>query len=476
MRPYTLEEICEATGGRIVSGSSLTQVTGVSIDSRKVKHGDLFCAIVGERVDGHSFIKDVIEKGACAALIEHEIELDEETRQKTFEAGFGLIMVESTTRALGKLAARYRREIPLDVIGITGSVGKTSTKDLVHSVLSQKFRTYKNPGNLNSHIGLPLAVLGITPGCQFAVLEMGMRARGEINELCGIAKPKIGVLTDISASHIGILGSLDEIALAKAELLDSLPQDGLAVLCGDNPWVIKVSKHAKCKVLFYGFREGVDYRAVDARTLGETATEFLVKHKGKSYQFSLNMPGRHQVENALAAVTVGFELGLSYDQIRAGLSNISLSPMRQEIIHSGSLTIINDAYNASFKSMKAALDLLSQIGKNRKIAILGDMLELGDFGPEEHRKVGKYARSKADYLIAIGKLAAHIKEAWDEFETFPKEQSSWFSDKAKARKFIKDFVKPGDTCLVKASRGMEFESLVEFLKNLGIGKVGAEGC
>ena len=468
MRPYTVGEIAQIVGGTIVSGYPETSVTGVGIDSRKVRPGDLFCAIKGERADGHDFITDVAREGARAALIEREVTFCGKDGGGLDACGkFSLIRVESTLGALAALAKAYREELSTRVIGITGSVGKTSTKDAVHSVLNQKYRTYKNPGNLNSHIGLPLAILGMDPGYDYAVLEMAMRARGEIADLCRIAGPELGVLTDISHSHIGLLGSLEQIALSKAELLESLPQDGLAVLCGDNPRVRAVSSFAKCRVIFYGLEEENDCRAFGLQRIEGFGTGFTAEYRGSRYEFSIPLFGKHQVQNALAAVVLGFDLGLSYEEIKAGLLNISLSPMRQEIIRQGSITIINDAYNASVKSMKAALDLLAETGTGRKVAILGDMLELGDFAPLAHREVGDYARGKVDVLLAVGNLARFILEGFNQGETVPGTFSSLFPDKTSAGEYLKGFVEPGDVLLVKASRGMGFESLVELLKEIG---------
>ncbi len=463
---YSLGEITGITNGQFLQGEAGLHVNGVAIDSRKDVSGKLFCAISGERADGHNFIDGVSQRGAIGALVERPIEVS--------DPGFALILVNSTVKALGDLAAHYRSQMPVTVIGITGSVGKTSTKDLIGSVLNQKFRAYKNPGNLNSHIGLPLAVLGMEPGYRYAVLEMAMRARGEIQDLCKIAEPRIGVLTDISASHIGVLGSLEAIAYSKAELLESLPCDGTAFLCWDSEMVRQVSHLAKCPIVTYGFHEESGCRGFDIQALSDTSSRFKVSYRGRVFDFDLNMPGTHQVQNALAAIAVGFELGLSAGEISRGLAGVALSPMRQEIVKTESLTIINDAYNASVKSMKAALDLLASTGKGRKVAILGDILEMGDYGPRAHFEVGGYARQKADALVAVGPLGAYIRQGWDQSETVPSGSSSWFLDKESAFDFIAGFIKRGDTCLVKASRGMEFESLVALLSNFSDCGIGDE--
>jgi len=460
VRPYSLAEIAQITGGRVVRGDPEATFTRVEIDSRKVTPGDLFWCIRGERADGHSFVAEVALKGAGAAVIELPVSLPE---GEGCPAEFGLIEVDSTVKAIGALAKAYREELPVSVIGVTGSVGKTSTKDLAASVLSTRFPTYRNPGNLNSHIGLPLAVFGMDSTYRYAFLEMAMRKKGEITDLCEIARPEIGILTDISASHLGELGSIENIAEAKSELLASLPQDGLAVLCGDNQWVRKVSDRAKCKTVFYGLFSGNDCRAHDIRTLGADGSEFSVTYRGATYRFAIKTPGMHQVQNSLAAVVIGFELGLSYEEIKRGLESATLSPMRLEVLKLGTLTVINDAYNASPKSMRAALDLLLQIGPKRRLAVLGDMLEMGESGPEAHREVGRYAATRATHLIAVGQLGREIKAGWDEISCNP---AVHFRDKNSAWEYLAGEVTEGDVCLVKASRGMGFETIVEALVSL----------
>ncbi len=461
---YTLGEIARITGGRLIQGNPCSQAHSIAIDSRNDVSGAVFCAIPGERADGHDFVSAVASNGAIGALIQRRVEVA--------DPAFGLVLVDSTVKALAALASFYRNHVPVTVIGITGSVGKTSTKDLIGAVLNQKFRAYKNPGNLNSHIGLPLAVLGMEPGQEYAVLEMAMRAKGEIRDLCDVAKPEIGVLTDISASHIGVLGTLEEIALAKAEILESLPVHGLAVLCWDSDMVRQAGDYARCRKLTYGFHEHADCRGFDVKVSDSGSTRFKVNYLGNEFSFCLNMPGVHQVQNALAAIAIGFELGLSADEIAHGLLGVSLSPMRQEVIRTKHLSIINDAYNASIKSMKSALDLLSLLGKGRRVAVLGDMLEMGEYGPGAHLEVGRYARAKADVLVAIGPLSAYIKQGWDETATATAIPSSWFPDKESSSDFLSELLKPGDTCLVKASRGLEFEWLVEFLLDLNAGAAG----
>lgn len=464
MRPYSLREIAGVTGSQIVSGDSGRLFTRVSIDSRKVEPGDLFFAIVGERSDGHDFVADTLAKGAGGAVCEHLVSIGEAYAEAE-SSGFGILMAESTVRALRDLAGHYRNELPGTFIGVTGSVGKTSTKDFVVAVLSKGFPTYGNPGNLNSHIGLPLALLAIDSPYRYTVLEMAMRKRGEIEDLCLLSKPEIGILTDISVSHIGVLGSIDEIALSKAELLEALPPHGLAVMCGDNEHVREVSTKAKCKKLFYGFGAENDVRAAGVEPLGAEGSKFVAIYKGDKMPMRVCVPGVHQVQNSLAAVALGLELGVAPGAIREGLESAVMSPMRLDVKKHGGLTVLNDAYNASPKSMQAALDLLEATPGKRKVAVLGDMLELGSYGPSAHREVGEYAAKKADLLVAVGELAKEIASGWD--ETGTSKSSSWFLDKASAEEHLRRVLRDGDACLVKASRGMGFESIVAFLSRIG---------
>lgn len=474
MRPYSVGEILGIMDARLEHGDPSLLITGVTSDSRKAASGDLFCALVGERVDGHDYVAEVFRKGARAAIIEHPVPgLIEFLKVEDPERRFAVLSVRSTVKALQALAASYRSELPTKVIGITGSVGKTSTKDLVCSILREQFSAFGNPGNLNSHVGLPLAVLQIDGRPDYAVLEMAMRARGEISELCAIAKPEIAVLTDISVSHIGVLGSIEQIALAKAEILAALPQGGVAIASGDNEWVRRMGASSGRDVIYYGLSEGCHVRAIDVVSLGAEGSTFRVELTGPMagkagpMDFRVKAPGLHQVHNALAAVAIGLVTGVPYDKMRHGLENAAMSSMRLQILEHNGITIINDAYNASPKSMRSALELLSEIGTQRKVAVLGDMLEMGSYGPDAHRDVGRLAAAKASYLCCSGELAKDIKAGWD--ATAPAGTSSWFPDKSSLSEFLRGFLAPGDAVLVKASRGMGFESIVASLTGGEVG-------
>ncbi len=467
LRPYSLNEISQIVGGQILQDAPGFKFTRVGIDSRRIEPGDLFVAIPGERADGHDFVTQSFLGGAMGAIVQKPV-------TKPTESKTGLLLVDSTTDALQKLAAHCRGEKNVKVIGITGSVGKTSTKDLAWAVVSRQFASYKSQGNLNSHIGLPLSVLAMDGPYQLAIVEMAMRQRGEISRLCEIARPEIGILTDISASHIGILGNLDEIAMAKAELLESLPPNGVAILNGDNRLVIEVSQKARCETLLYGFGESVHCRGVNVKSLGGHGSSFGVIYRGSRYEFVLKIPGAHQVHNALAAILLGFTLGMPHAKIQDGLLNVRLSPMRLDFLRGIGITIIDDSYNASPKSTKAALDLLETSGKGRKIAVLGEMLEMGKMAPSAHHEIGAYAKQKADFLVSIGDLGKHIVEGWKQEDSPHGGQVSrdyeWFPCKEAAVDFLKSVIKCGDIILVKASRGCGLESVVGFLKRFDFSK------
>ena len=464
MKQISVGEIAKITGGVLSRGDPSKHVTGVTVDSRTVSQGDLFCAIAGENADGHDFVPDAFFRGAAACLVSKTVELPPETAPEK-----AVIVVPDTVAALGDLARQYLCNLGARVIGVTGSVGKTSTKDMIYSVLAKRFCVGKNPGNLNSHIGLCLAIFKLDPGTQIAVLEMAMRAVGEIKYLTSIARPTWGVLTDISQSHIGVVGSLENIARGKAELIEALPAEGSAFLAGDSPMVREVAGLARCRKVFYGFGQDCDYRAEEISTLGEQGSVFTVRYPGGSIRTRIPVPGRHQIKNALAAAAVGIELGMTGDEVAAGLEKSSLSGMRTAISHAGPLTILDDSYNSSPVSCKAALDLLSELPGKRKVAILGDMLELGEWGPEAHREVGRYAAGKVDVLLAEGSLARHIASGAIEVSSaVPRAPDvTWVPDRDSAFRFLTGVLKGGDVILVKASRAMKFEEYVVFLTAKG---------
>lgn len=397
----TVQQLAEMAGGRLVQGNPDHLVAGVATDTRAAMTGQLFVPLVGERFDAHAFYEQAIEQGAAALLWQQD-----RAQPKT---AVPLIVVDDTLVALQRLAAAYRQQLPVRVVGVTGSNGKTSTKDLLAAVLGAKFRVVKTKGNMNNHIGLPLMLLTLAEDTEVAVLEMGMNHRYEIELLAQLARPDYGVITNIGEAHIEYLGSRDGIADAKCELIEQLPATGTAFLAGDEPLLRQRAARTSAAIRWFGFAEDNDLRALDVVSLGMAGSTFAIS--GLEGTFHLPVPGRHQVGNALAAVGVGLALGMSVEEVQAGLAAAQLTGRRFEA-HDARVggTVIDDAYNAGPTSMRAALQMLAEMpGGRYKIAVLGGMLELGPDSARMHEEVGAvFAAQPIDYLVTVGELGAGI--------------------------------------------------------------------
>ncbi len=429
----------------------------VCTDSRKAKEGDLFFSLPGERFDGHDFAGRAVQSGARGVVARRWVE--------GLPPDVPLFLVKDTLKALQELAGHNRRLSGVPVVGVTGSSGKTSTKDLVYSVLSTRFRTLKTEGNLNNEVGLPLTLLGLDPGHQAAVVEMAMRGTGEIDLLGRIALPDGAVITSIGEAHLELLGSVDNIARAKGEILDHVPERGFAVLHGDSPYIRREARRCRGRVVFYGEDPGFDLfvREITPEAGGNRFTAMV---HGREEEFFIPLPGRHNVINSLAAVAVGREMGLEFREIRDGLAAASLTAMRLEISLWEGMKIINDSYNANPASTRAALQVLTEAAgeKSRKIAVLGDMLELGDKSESAHREVGRaVCRAGVDLLAAVGERARHIGLGAEESGLSPG-RVRYFRTAREAAGELKKFLRPGDVVLVKGSRGMKMEEFVFALK------------
>ncbi|MCX7921310.1 MAG: UDP-N-acetylmuramoyl-tripeptide--D-alanyl-D-alanine ligase [Clostridia bacterium] len=457
MQKISCQEIVKATNGVLVSGSINAEFTGISIDSRKISSGDLFIPIVGERFDGHDFIQSSLELGAEAVLTHKTIEKIENKI---------VIKVDDTSKALRDIAEYYRTKFDIPFVGITGSVGKTSTKDMIASVLEQEFNVLKTQGNFNNEIGLPLTVFNLESSHEAAVIEMGMSGFGEISRLTSIVRPSIAVITNIGLSHIEKLGSRQNILKAKMEIFEGLRKDGLAVLNGDDKLLYGLKDLLKFRTVFYGMEEDVDYQAYNITPVGESGTYFEITIGSREYKVHVPVPGIHNVYNALAAIAAGIELKISMGKIVKGISQFSSGKMRQNIISHKGFKIINDAYNASPQSMEAAISVLKDIaGNNRTIAVLGDMLEMGEWAYKAHIDVGKFAATKGiDYLITIGENGKNIAIGAQKAGV-PEGNIHTFEDNNAANAFLKGLVKENDYILVKGSRGMRMEQIVESLTN-----------
>lgn len=477
MPNMTLETVAAACGGTYMGPEEKKglMITGVVRDNRDVKAGNLFVAIKGGRVDGHSFVEDAFDRGAYAALVEHPV---------VSEVAYPCILVSSSTDAMRKLAAYYRRSLDIKVVGITGSVGKTSTKEMIASVLSQKYQVLKTDGNFNNEIGLPLTVFRIRKEHQVAVLEMGISDFGEMHRLADIANPDICVITNIGLCHLENLGTREGILNAKTECFAHMREGGTVILNGDDDMLRTKTEVNGKPVIFYGIGKGAGEDADAAWTAGKAIYAEDLEDLGFSgiraqihtpqgaFTAVIPIPGEHNVYNALAATAAGLELGLTLDEIRRGIASAETIAGRTNFIEAGGMTIIDDCYNANPVSMKAALEVLSH-AKGRSIAVLGDMGELGENEKQLHHEVGVFAgQQKIAAVFAVGPLAAEYIRGIQ--ETNPACELHYFNDRDSMTAELLAYVKPGDNILVKASHFMEFSKVVESIRaERGSDKCGA---
>ncbi len=450
----TGSEIIGAVEGKLLQGNPRQIVTGFAIDSRQVRPGDFFIPLEGEHTDGHRFIAKAFSRGAAGAFHEQGKLPDPD-----IPPGFLLVEVDNSLGAMQQLASVYRARFELPVIAITGSSGKTTTKDFTAGVLSAKYNVLKTTGNLNNEIGLPLMILQLEESHQVAVLEMGMSAAGEITTLCEIAKPAIGVITNIGEAHIEMLGSIEAIARAKGELLDYLGSGGVAVLNGDDPRLLKVRKRYPGKAYCYGFEKG-DIKGLQLSQRGEKSF-FRVRFPDKSEGwFQAPLPGKESVSNSLAALAVGFILGLNLKQMEEGLAKSQTTTGRLQLLQNqDGLSIIDDSYNANPSSMRAALKVLVELGGNKTVAVLGDMLELGVTAKAEHLSIGRYAADLGiGYLVTVGDLARGFSEGAGSGRSLTVYSCNNHDD---ALAVLKSLPLAYDWyVLVKGSRGMQMDKIV----------------
>ena len=453
----TVGEAAKACGGSIPPDYNINApITGVSTDTREDLEGKLFVPLKGPRFDGHAFIGNAYAKGAAAALSERD--------------GDHAIRVNSALKALADIAAYYRQRFCLPIAAITGSAGKTTTKDMLWSVLSQKYKTLKTEGNLNNEIGLPQMIFRLDDSYAAAVLEMGMNHAGEIHNLSRIVKPDICVITNIGVAHIENLGSREGILAAKAEIFDYMAASGVCVLNGDDDLLPSLApgQRALGRRVITCSQKGAaaDVWAGDIQKTGLYRQSCVIHYNGGSIRVNIPLPGGHTVSNALAASAAGLCMGLSLEQVKAGLESFKLSKNRMDITQCGDIELINDVYNANPDSMKAAISILAG-AEGRCAAILGDMLELGAFAPELHFEIGKFAaESGLRTLICVGTLSKDIYGGFVQNKNSTQE-AFHFETKEQCADAVNALLKPGDTVLVKASRGMGLEYIVEILKHRG---------
>ncbi len=445
MEQLTLIQIAKAVG----SASEHTgTANAISIDSRKITKGCLFIAIKGERFDGHDFIRDAFSLGAAAVITQHEVQ------------GGKNIIVPDTKQALIKLAAYYRRLFNISLVGITGSVGKTTTKEMISCVLSSRYKTLKTQGNLNNDIGLPLTLMELSKSHEAAVIEMGMSDFGEISVLSKTAKPNIAVITNIGYSHIETLGSREGILKAKLEILDGLGDNGTLILNADDPLLFNLQYEMGREIIYYGVNNEVAAVRATNIQIKANETRFDIVFYGKVVPAVLPATGAHNILNALAAFCVGIASEIEPAQIVKSFLSYKPADMRQNIVKKGEQTLIVDCYNASPTSMTAAIDVLASLpAKGKRVAVIGDMLELGSYSEQLHRDIAdKVNESNVDMLLCYGKLAAHTKTRASELKM---KSVSYFDNKEQLVSYLKRSLGKDDLVLFKASRGMELEKVIE---------------
>jgi UDP-N-acetylmuramoyl-tripeptide--D-alanyl-D-alanine ligase len=424
---------------------------GYSIDSRTIQPGELFFAVKGERMDGHDFVSQALEKGAAAAVIGKD-------QLARYGVKTSLIAVDDTLAALQILASAVRRLWGKPLIGVTGSTGKTTTKEAIAHVLSTRFRVLKSEGNFNNHFGLPLMLLKVEPEHEIAVIEMGMSHAGEIAALAKIAQPAIGVVTNVAPVHLEFFESVAGIARAKYELIEALPAVGVAVLNADDEYVSQFGRDFRGKVILYGRRASADVRAENIQPLGSEGSAFDVVVGGCREKALLHLVGTHNIQNALAAVAVGLEQGMSPSEVVAALASLAPADKRGQVVKLGNITIINDCYNCNPKALEAMVDALAAMPAKRRIVVVGAMLELGPTGDDLHRQAGEYiAGKKIDLLLGVRGQAQQMVEAarqagmQAEFVATPEEAGEWLVRETR----------DGDVVLLKASRGVKLERALE---------------
>lgn len=434
----------------VIRSASNREAKGIVIDSRKVEPGFVFVATVGERVDGHAFIPEVFAKGAIGVICEKEPE----------ELLGPCIVVKDSFAALQAVAEFYRQQMPVPVVGITGSVGKTSTKEFIASVLAQKYKTHKTQGNFNNEVGVPLTLLAMPEDTEAAVVEMGINHFGEMHRLSRMVKPDICVMTNIGQCHLEFLGSRDGILRAKSEIFDFMNPDGCVCVNGDDDKLAGIEAVHGKKPVRFGFSEKNEIYADQIKSRGLLGSTALIHAGGVSFPVSVPLPGAHMVMNALAATAVGMQLGLTTEQIAAGVAAVEAVSGRSRVVQAGELVLIDDCYNANPVSTKAAIDLLG-LALGRKVAVLGDMFELGEKEKELHAQVGAYAAEHGvDCLICAGSLSANMYSA---AKAAGLKEVYHFADRDALLAGLGELLKPGDSVLIKASHGMGYEKIVQEL-------------
>jgi UDP-N-acetylmuramoyl-tripeptide--D-alanyl-D-alanine ligase len=458
MASMPLVRIAQLTGGKLIQGNPETLILSFTFDSRSVSPGALFFALKGAR-DGHEFVYDAYEKGAIAACVSE--------KDKNLPPDFGLVLVDDTLKALQRLATRVLVESPVKVVAITGSIGKTSTKEFTARLLSTRFKILKSPRNFNNRIGLPISILSMNSSHEIAVLEMGMSQAGEIRELTEIAPPDVAVLTGIAPVHLEFFASLEDIAMAKEELLEGAKPGALAVLNGDDPLVRKLAgSYSKGQIIFFGTGADCPVRAENIRHLGLKGMRFNLVYGQEKAEVAVPFLNEALVNNLLAACAVAFSFSVKLDKLLPAFSELPTIEHRGELLKlKNGVKIYDDSYNSNPVALSGVLKSLSHISTRRKIAVLGDMLELGARELDFHRETGKKIPEYGwDVLVTVGPRAKLLAEGAIE-NGFNRDQIFSFNEADEARNWLKTFIQAGDFLLIKGSRAMALDRIIQFLKN-----------
>ena len=457
MEAISIKEIVGAVGGRLLGEQrdETVLVSRVSRDSRDIEPGDLYIPLIGDRFDGHAYINSALESGAVGCFTARE--------RETYLPGKYYIKVDSTQKALRDLARWYKGRFQIPYVAVTGSVGKTTTKEMVAAVLGEKYKVLKTEGNYNNEVGLPLTLLRLNSSHQVAVLEMGMNHFGEIEYLTKIVEPDVALITNIGDSHIENLGSRENILQAKSEIFVGMHGQGLTVLNGDDSLLRTLEGTLPMPVVWCGEGENCAYRATQIGGVNETTCH--VSTPKYEMDCVIPSPGRHMIYPALMAVAVGERFGLTGEEISRGIQHFAPTKMRMNILHrQEDITILNDTYNANPQSMRAAVEVLAKYHTPHRVAVLGDMFELGALAPTLHKGVGEYVgRSGVECLVAVGELARFI---YDAAKPGMGDEIYYCATKEEAKTVLAGLIRPHSTILVKASRGMAFEELADYLKSL----------
>ncbi|MBN7572696.1 MULTISPECIES: UDP-N-acetylmuramoyl-tripeptide--D-alanyl-D-alanine ligase [Clostridium] len=446
-----LAEIIKAVDGEIIVKNNEGIFNKISTDTRKIQKDNLFIALKGENFNGNDYTIQAIEKGASIIIID-----DVKFKVEDLNNRGTIIKVNDTKEALGDLARFYRKKIGVKVVGITGSTGKTSTKDLVAAFLSGKYKVFKTQGNFNNEIGLPLMIFELSKDYDIAVLEMGMSNFGEINKLASIALPDVGAITNIGVAHIEYLKTRENILKEKMSITDFFENKNSLIVNCENDMLKTIVECDKFNLERVGYDSSYNLYAKNIKLTSENTSFDVVTDDNKNYRFTLNMVGEHNVLNALIGIQIARNFGLTFEEMEKGLGNFNATSMRLEVINKDKFTIINDSYNANPDSMKAALEVLKNYSGSRKIAVLGTMGELGDYAEEAHIQVGEFAKDKADILLTTGEFKEYYKKGFGE-------RTMVFESKQELMQRLTDMIKVNDTILIKASRSAKFEEITKYL-------------